>query len=245
MEASGRIAIITARGGSKRIPRKNIRPFRGRPIIAWSIDAALASGLFTEVMVSTDNGEIAETAAALGAQVPFLRSARNADDHATTADALIEVLDAYALRGRHFEVGCCIYPTAPFTTSALLRAGLERMELVDADCVLPVTRFDFPIWRSVSMDPSGRVLPWFPEHMNARSQDLPPAFHDAGQWYWFRAEALRRERSFFGGRTAAIELLSTQVQDIDREEDWRIAELKHAALEQGADANDSREHERA
>lgn len=231
MEAPGRIAIITARGGSKRIPRKNIRPFRGRPIIAWSIDAALSSGLFAEVMVSTDDAEIAETAAALGAQVPFLRSARNADDFATTADALIEVLDAYALRGRLFAVGCCIYPTAPFTTAALLHAGLERMQRTDSDFVLPVTRFDFPIWRSVGMDANGRVSPWFPEHMNARSQDLPPAYHDAGQWYWFRTEALRRERSFFGARTAAIELLSTQVQDIDREEDWRIAELKHAALD--------------
>lgn len=239
MEATGRIAIIPARGGSKRIPRKNIRPFRGRPIIAWSIDAARASGLFDEVMVSTDDEQIARTAKALGAQVPFLRSARNADDFATTADALIEVLDGYARLGRTFEVGCCIYATAPFTTPELLRAGLERMRQSDADFVLPVARFDFPIWRSVGMDADGRLTPWFPQHMQARSQDLPPAFHDAGQWYWFRADALRRERSFFAQRTAAIELSSGLVQDIDQEEDWRIAELKHAALHPDGASNDN------
>src|SRR5438270_12846523 len=178
------VAIITARGGSRRIPRKNIRPFLGRPIIAYSIEAALGSGLFDEVMVSTDDDEIAAVAEEHGAAVPFRRSAAMSDDHATTADVLQEVLGEYGGRGRSFDHACCIYPTAPFVTAERLRVAFARLTASGADCVIPVARFGFPIWRAFCMDDDRLSYVW-PEHAPKRSQDLPPAFHDAGQFYFF------------------------------------------------------------
>ncbi len=221
------IAIIPARGGSKRIPRKNIRPFLGRPIIAWSIDAALASGVFDEVMVSTDDEEIAELARSLGARVPFMRSPSTSDDHSTTAAVLEEVLAAYASSGERFKLACCIYPTAPFVTAETLRNGLQQLEAQQVDFLVPIVRFSFPVWRSLKRSAEGHVEPWFPQHRDTRSQDLPPAYHDAGQWYWFRTEALFREHTLYGVRTGSIELPETQVQDIDNEADWALAEMKH------------------
>ena len=229
-QARKRLAIIPARGGSKRIPRKNIRSFRDRPIIAWSIQAALSSKLFDTVMVSTDDTEIADIAVSLGASVPFVRSAKASDDHATTADVLIEVLASYAAEGQHFDLACCLYPTAPFVTGQALVAGLQVLEDNAFDAVMPVARFDYPIWRSLQMNEGGKITLNFPENLNARSQDLPPAFHDAGQWYWFRTEAFLRTKVLMGANTGSVEMPSALVQDIDTLDDWAMAELKHERM---------------
>ncbi|GID07529.1 pseudaminic acid cytidylyltransferase [Pseudomonas sp. 008] len=221
------VAIITARGGSKRIPRKNIRSFRGRPMIAWSIEAALESGAFDTVMVSTDDTEIAEIARALGAEVPFLRSAATADDHATTSQVLLEVLGQYREAGVHFDLACCLYPTAPFVRPRDLTDG--RVQLLGSrfNVIMPVAAFSYPVWRSLQRGDDGRIVMNFPENLNARSQDLPVAYHDAGQWYWFRTEAFVRDHVLMGPNTGSIVLPTMQVQDIDTEEDWALAELKH------------------
>lgn len=225
-----KLAIIPARGGSKRIPRKNLRLFRGRPIIAWSITAARASGVFDEVMVSTEDEEIAAVATAAGASVPFRRSQATAGDMATTAAVLCEVLDTYAARGVMVERACCLYPTAPFVEPAQLAEGLRALEAGGFDSFFPVARFDYPIWRSLRRDAHGRATLFFPEHRDARSQDLPPAFHDAGQWYWFRPEALYRDGSLMGQNAGTVVLPASHVQDIDTEDDWRMAELKHGQV---------------
>jgi N-acylneuraminate cytidylyltransferase len=221
------VAIITARGGSKRIPRKNIRPFRGKPMLAWPLQAALASALFDEVMVSTDDVEIADVARQYGAVVPFLRSPRTADDFATTADVILEVLDMYRSRGRIFETACCIYPAAPFITAKALTEALASLQAGPFDVVMPVTAFGYTIWRSLRRDESGRVQLNWPENLNRRSQDLPPAYHDAGQFYWFRVEPFLRSRVLMGTNSGAIVLPETHVQDIDNESDWAMAEFKH------------------
>lgn len=221
------IAIITARGGSKRIPRKNIRPFCGIPIIGYSIKAALAAGCFEEVMISTDDSEIAEVAQGLGASVPFFRSARTSDDHATTSDALVEVLTEYAQRGRTFELACCLYPTAPFVTSEMLAAGLRRLrDDPDLDCVMPVVRFGYPIQRALKLE-NDRLRMICPENLNARSQDLLPTYHDVGQCYWFRVEPFLRNRRLLTSNTAALVVPEWSVQDIDTEDDWIMAETKY------------------
>lgn len=224
------LAIIPARGGSKRIPRKNVRLFRGKPIIGWSIAAARDSGLFDAVMVSTDDAEIATVAKGFGAGVPFLRSARTSDDYATTADVLLEVLNDYRARGQNFDLACCLYPTAPFVRAEDLVEGLRLLEDGGFDVAMPIARFDYPIWRSLKRDETGRITLNFPENLNARSQDLPPAFHDAGQWYWFRTAALERDHALMGPNTGAVVLPAARVQDIDTEDDWVLAELKHARL---------------
>lgn len=223
-----RLAIITARGGSKRIPRKNIRPFRGLPILGWPLRAALGSGLFDEVMVSTDDAEIADIAHGMGAAVPFMRSAVNANDTATTSDVLLEVLADYAARGRQFDTACCLYATAPFVTAALLQRSLAALDGGDFDVIMPVAAYGYPIWRSLHRDAHGRVQLNWPEHLNSRSQDLPRAFHDVGQFYWFRTAAFVRDRVLMGPNTGSIEIPETMVQDIDTEDDWALAELKHA-----------------
>ncbi|WP_340120098.1 pseudaminic acid cytidylyltransferase [Pelagibius sp. 7325] len=224
------VAIVPARGGSKRIPRKNIRPFRGRPMLAWSVEAALASGAFDSVMVSTDDAEIAAAARACGAEVPFLRSAKAADDHATTCDVLLEVLNRYAEMGQTFDLACCLYPTAPFVRAEDLRAGKARLLAEILDVIMPVAAFSYPIWRSLTRGDDGRVRLNFPEHLNARSQDLQPAYHDAGQWYWFRTAAFLRDPVLMGANTGSIVLPAGRVQDIDTEDDWALAELKHERL---------------
>lgn len=224
------VAIIPARGGSKRIPRKNIRLFRGLPMLAWSIDAALASGDFDTVMVSTDDPQIAEVARALGADVPFLRSAAAADDHATTSQVLLEVLDQYAEVGVHFDLACCLYPTAPFVRPRDLSDGRAQLLGSRFDVIMPVAAFSYPIWRSLQRGDDGCIALNFPENLNARSQDLPVAYHDAGQWYWFRTEAFVRDHVLMGANTGSIILPAMQVQDIDTEEDWALAELKHERM---------------
>lgn len=222
------LAIVPARGGSQRIPRKNIRPFAGRPMLAWPIAAARESGCFDEIMVSTEDAEIAEVACAAGATVPFFRSAENANDTATLADVLLEVLDAYAAAGRVVETFCCLLATAPFVTPERLREGRALLDGSTAGSVVPVCRFASPIQRALRRTPEGRLVMFAPENYATRSQDLEPAFHDAGQFYWVRTAALRAERRLFTSDTLALELPASEVQDIDTEEDWRVAEFKFA-----------------
>lgn len=224
-----KIAIIPARGGSKRIPRKNIKDFLGKPIIAYSIETALQSKLFDEVMVSTDDEEIADISRKYGANVPFLRSAETANDYATTADVLIEVLEAYKGINKEFSYGCCIYPTAPLIEPQRIKEALNLMLAESFDSVLPVVRFSYPIWRSLKIE-EGRVTMNWPEHLNSRSQDLKPAFHDVGQFYWFSINLFLQHKTLLGPNTGAIQLNELEVQDIDSVLDWRLAELKYKLL---------------
>lgn len=227
-----KIAIITARGGSKRIPRKNIRDFCGKPILAYSVEAALASGAFDTVMVSTEDKEIAEIAEGYGAEVPFFRSGRNADDFAATRDVLREVLEEYESRGERFDVMCCIYPTAPFVTAQRLREAAELLEKNGADSVLPVVRFSFPPQRCVIVKDGAVQFKW-PEYAQARSQDLEPYYHDAGQFYCLNVKSFREQNAMVMKRTIPLILSEMEIQDIDTEEDWRLAELKYRLLHQG------------
>jgi len=224
------LCIIPARGGSKRIPRKNIRAFRGQPMLAWSVAAARESGAFETVMVSTDDEEIANVAREAGAETPFLRTPETSNDYATTAAVLLEVLERYAEAGRRFDLVCCLYPTAPFVKAQDLSDGRRQLETGPFDVVMPVAAFSYSIWRSLKRDTLGRVQLNFPENLNARSQDLAPAFHDAGQWYWFRTEAFLASRVLMGENTGSVVLPAERVQDIDTEEDLALAELKHERL---------------
>ncbi|HEX6334313.1 MAG TPA: pseudaminic acid cytidylyltransferase [Flavisolibacter sp.] len=223
------VAIITARGGSKRIPGKNIRPFLGQPIIGYSIKAALESGVFSEVMVSTDDAKIAAVATDFGAAVPFMRSPKTSDDYATTADVIMEVLNSYAGIGESFEYGCCIYPTAPFITADKLKRAFSMMEETNADTLLPVTKFSFPIWRSFKKEGDKVSYNW-PEFAPRRSQDLPPAYHDCGQFYFFRVAGFLETGKLVTSNTIGLEVPESEVQDIDNEEDWRIAEIKYGFI---------------
>lgn len=224
------IAIITARGGSKRIPRKNIKPFLGKPIVQYSIEAALQSGCFNEVMVSTDDLEIAELAKGLGAKIPFIRSTENADDYSSTSDVLIEVLNEYKKRELKFKYACCIYPTAPFITSDKLKLSYQKLVENNAKSVFPIVRFGYPILRSLQKKDDFIKLNW-PEHILSRSQDLPPSFHDAGQFYFFEVNSFLREKLLLTDQTIGIEIPESEAQDIDNEEDWLLAEIKYTFLQ--------------
>ena len=223
------LAIIPARGGSKRIPRKNIRDFLGKPIIAYSIEAALASDIFEEVMVSTDDGEIADTAKEYKAAAPFFRSAETSSDTADTVSVLIEVLANYAKHGKYFEFICCIFPCAPFVTAERLREGMEKLITLKADSVFPVVKFSYPPQRCLVIRNS-RVEMLHPANYNARSQDLEPLFHDAGQFYFIRSETLQTERKVFCANSLPIILPENEVQDIDTEDDWKAAEIKYQMI---------------
>lgn len=223
------ICIIPARGGSKRIPRKNVKPFLGKPIIAYSIEAALTCGAFDEVMVSTDDAEIIEVSTRYGAKVPFLRSKEMCSDMAMTAPVLIEVLDEYAKRGEVFDYCCCLYATAPFINPERLRDGMRLLKENDIDSVLPVVRFSYPPQRGQVIR-DGFVKMVHPENYNVRSQDLEPMYHDVGQFYCLRSAALRRDERLFCEKTMPVELPESEVQDIDNEEDWKIAEMKFKIL---------------
>jgi len=223
------LAIIPARGGSKRIPGKNIKAFCGKPIIAYSIGAAVESQLFDEVMVSTDDDKIADLARRYGAQVPFMRSAENSNDYATTADVLIEVLSDYKLAGKEFEYGCCLYPTAPFTTPKKLQDSFKVLCYECADSLIPVVKFDFPVQRALRIV-KGRVIYAQPEYANARSQDLEPLFHDCGQFYWFRTASLIKDKSLMNANTAYFEIPDSEVRDIDTPQDWIIAEALYKCI---------------
>ncbi len=221
------LAVILARGGSKRIPRKNIRPFHGVPIIAYPLAAARESGCFDEIMVSTEDEEIAAIAREHGAAVPFLRSPANAGDHAGSGEVIAEVILRYRELGRAYDQVCAIYPTAALTTAAHLKSGQARLLADDTlTCVHPVIRFSFPIQRALVLR-GGRAPMLQPEHYHTRSQDLEPTFHDAGQWYWLRTEPFLSTRELLGANCAAVELSALEAQDIDNEDDWALAEFKH------------------
>lgn len=220
------LAIITARGGSKRIPRKNIRPFLGKPIIAYGINAAIQSGLFDDVMVSTDDVEIADIAQHYGASVPFLRNAQTADDFATTANVLTEVLAQYAQQNVTFDYACCLYPTAPFVTEELLKRAFSTLIDRQFDTVYPVQRFSFPIQRAILL--RNEKVQWFqPEYALTRSQDLEPAYHDAGQFYFFNVAAFQQNQRLITDNSGGIIISEMEAHDIDTEDDWQVAELKY------------------
>lgn len=225
-----KIAIITARGGSKRIPRKNIKEFCGKPILAYSIEAARTSGLFDTVMVSTDDREIAELARKYGAEVPFFRSERTAGDFATTNDVLLEVLEEYEKRGECYDLGCCIYPTAPFVTAAKLKDALGRLEGSGADTLIPVVAFSYPPQRAMVVR-EDRLVFESPQYLDSRSQDLEPHYHDVGQFYLFYTEAFRRNRKLMVGNILPYVVSEMEVQDIDNQTDWEIAEIKYRCME--------------
>ena len=222
-----KLAIIPARGGSKRIPKKNIRLFLGKPIIAYSIEKALASKLFDEVMVSTDDKDIAEIAIRYGAKVPFFRSINNSDDHATTIDVIEEVLNEYKVLDKFFDYTCCIYPCAPFLRVENLQNSFLKLELNDYDCVFPIVRFSFPIQRAVKINDNQKLALLYPEHELTRSQDLKPYFHDAGQFYVFNVEHIIKEDKLYTTNSGIFEIPEIEAQDIDNEIDWQMAELKY------------------
>lgn len=224
-----RIAIITARGGSKRIPKKNIKDFLGKPIIAYSIEAALSSGVFDEVMVSTDDETIAEIAKKYGAVVPFFRSSEASGDYATTADVLREVLGEYEKKGRTFDSFACIYPTAPFVTAERLKKAVELLDETKADSVQPVVKFSFPPQRALVIR-EGKVSFNTPEYALSRSQDLEPMYHDCGQFYVCSCKAFEEQCKLVMRDTVPLEVPEEEVQDIDNLSDWRIAELKYESL---------------
>lgn len=224
------VAIITARGGSKRIPRKNIRPFLGKPILEYSIEAALQTELFEEVMVSTDDTEIAQIAQQAGAKVPFFRSEETANDFATTADVIVEVLAAYAQAGKEFQAACCIYPTAPFVTANMLSTAMQLLEQEQADCVIPVVKFSFPPQRGVVIN-QGRIVPKWPENMTKRSQDLEPLYHDCGQFYCLNVERFLQQKVIWMEHAVPLIQEERYVQDIDTLEDWALAEMKYKLLQ--------------
>lgn len=228
-----KIAIITARGGSKRIPRKNIKEFCGKPILAYSIEAALNAGIFDTVMVSTDDEEIAQIAREYGAEVPFYRSEKTANDFATTNDVLEEVLAEYEKRGEHFEMACCIYPTAPFVTSQKLQDAVDKLEQSDADTLIPVVPFSYPPQRAMIVK-NERLVFEYPQYMDSRSQDLEPHYHDVGQFYVFRTEAFARNKKLMIGNILPLVVSELEVQDIDNQTDWEIAEMKYRLMSQNA-----------
>lgn len=223
------LAIITARGGSKRIPRKNIKHFLGKPILAYSIEAAVMSGIFDEVMVSTEDEEIAEIAKSYGAKVPFYRSEKTAGDFATTNDVLLEVIDEYEKRGQKFDMACCIYPTAPFVTSEKIKNAMEKLETSDADTLIPVVQFSYPPQRAMVIRDELLQFKYL-EYIDSRSQDLEKEYHDVGQFYCFKIEPYKQNKKLMLGKILPYVVPEMEVQDIDTESDWQIAEIKYQAM---------------
>lgn len=224
------IAIIPARGGSKRIPYKNIKEFHGKPIIAYSIECALESNLFDEVMVSTDDMMIADIAMKYGASVPFMRSAKTSGDYSSTLDVLKEVEVMYKKEyKKSFDLICCIYATAPFIKSEHLKKGYKMIFDQGYSSVFPVVRFSYPIWRGLHINASGKTeMIWY-EYVNSRSQDLESVYHDAGQWYWYNPKLVND--SLFTENSSSLILSDEEVQDIDTISDWRLAEMKYEVLQ--------------
>lgn len=228
-----KLAVIPARGGSKRIPRKNIREFCGRPMIAWAIEAARESGCFERIIVSTDDAEIAQISCQWGAEVPFVRPAALSDDYTGTIPVVAHALNWHMQHAAEKPEGvCCVYATAPFVRPEDLRQGLDALLRHGVDYAFSVTSFPFPIQRAVRIKANGRVEMFHPEHCNTRSQDLEEAYHDAGQFYWGRAEAWIDGRPIFNSEAIPVHLPRHRVQDIDTVEDWKRAELMFTALRQ-------------
>ncbi|MDY6510371.1 pseudaminic acid cytidylyltransferase [Acinetobacter faecalis] len=229
-----RLAVIPARGGSKRIPRKNIKDFHGQPMIAWSIQAALNSGCFDEVWVSTDDDEIATVARTYGAKVPFLRPKQLSDDFATTADVMSHAVEEFNKLNQTLpSYVCCLYATAPFVTKTDLILGLEKIKKNSVlNYVFSATTYPFPIQRAIKLTVKNTVEMFSPQNFNIRSQDLEEAWHDAGQFYWGTAEAWLNKAIIFSPQSSIVELPRFRVQDIDTPEDWDRAEWLFKAIQQ-------------
>lgn len=225
------LCVIPARGGSKRIPKKNVKPFHGRPMLAWSIGAARESDCFEHVIVSTDDEEIAATAKEWGAEVPFERPDELADDHTPTVPVVAHAVEVAEQLWGEVDRVCCLYATAPFVRAADIRAAKELLETSGAQFSMPVTSFPFPVQRGVHLQSSGRIEMISPEHANTRSQDLPEAFHDVGQFYWGRREAWLSGLTIMAPHTAAITIPRHRSQDIDTIEDWTMAEILFETLQ--------------
>jgi pseudaminic acid cytidylyltransferase len=226
-----KVAIIPARGGSKRIPRKNIKPFCGKPMIAWSIEAARLSGCFDRIIVSTDDDEIAQVAREQGAEVPFKRPVALSDDHTGTIPVIAHAIEWMKAHAAPVELACCIYATAPFVRAEDLRLGLDTLKGNGADYAFSVTSYPFPIQRAIRINQEQRVEMFHPEQFNTRSQDLEEAWHDAGQFYWGRAEAWLAGKPIFSHDATAVPLPRHRVQDIDTAEDWERAEWLFRAMQ--------------
>jgi N-acylneuraminate cytidylyltransferase len=225
-----RVAIIPARGGSKRIPRKNIKMFCGKPMIAWSIEVALQSGCFDQVVVSTDDDEVASVARELGARVPFMRPPELADDYTGTIPVIRHAIEQLDAQGFRVKQACCIYATAPFLRGEDLRCGLRLLEENNCSYAFSVTSYGFPIQRAVRITSGGRVEMFSPEHFNTRSQDLEEAYHDAGQFYWGQASAWLSGQVIFTPESSPVLLPRHRVQDIDNPDDWARAEWMFKAM---------------
>lgn len=219
-----RVALIPARGGSKRIPRKNIKAFHGKPIIAYSIETALNCGLFDEVIVSTDDAEIAAVAQSYGAKVPFLRPASLSDDYATTVDVIKHTLDWYKGQLVDVSIICCLYATAPFIKQSALIEGYQAITQQGYKYAFAATEFSFPIQRAIKLSDKGAVSMFHPEHLNTRSQDLEKAFHDVGQFYWGKAKAFSEDLPLYSPEAYAVVIPDSDARDIDTLADWSFAE---------------------
>ena len=226
-----KLAIIPARGGSKRIPRKNIKLFCEKPMIAWSIEAALQSGCFDQVIVSTDDEEIADVARRYGATVPFVRPAELSDDHTGTIPVIRHAIEWVNAQEQSVEQACCLYATAPFVSPEDIRRGFDTLLDTGSDYAFSVTSYAFPIQRAIRLNAEGRVEMFNPEHFNTRSQDLEEAFHDAGQFYWGKADAWLQGRMIFSPASVPVALPRHRVQDIDTPEDWVRAEWLFKAMQ--------------
>ena len=226
MKSKKPYAIITARGGSKRIPKKNIREFCGKPIIAYSIEAAIESTLFDEVMVSTDSEEIGNVAKKYGATVPFIRSEETSNDYADTTDVLHEVIKKYKEQGIFFDEFCCIYPTAPFITSEKLRESYQLLQDEDVYNVIPMVSFSYTPQKGM-ICVGKYIQAAYPDLMVMRSQDLPVIYHDCGQFYWIKTAEYEKNDDLLSNHTRPFWVSELEVQDIDNESDWKLAEIKY------------------
>ena len=223
------LCIIPARGGSKRIPRKNTKPFLGKPIMAYSIEAALMSGIFDEVMVSTDDMDFAEVAKKYGASVPFLRSEATSNDYATTVEVLLEVVDMYKQHRKEFDIVCCLYSTAPFVTPERLKEAYSKLS-DNVDACFTVVEYSYPIQRSLRMNEEGMIEMRYPEHLKSRTQDMEKTYHDAGQFYFIKTAAMEQEKTVWCKRTEPLVLSELEVQDLDTLTDWQLAEMKYELI---------------
>jgi pseudaminic acid cytidylyltransferase len=224
------VAIIPARAGSKRIPNKNIKLFRGEPVISYSIKAALKTNLFNRVIVSTDSSEIAAVAKAAGAEVPFMRPLELADDSTGTASVMFHSLNWLNEHKFPADYFCCIYATAPLVQPEHIIKGFSLLKKANAAVAFSVTTYPYPIFRSVKINDAGFIEMIWPEHENSRSNDLPEVYHDAGQFYWGNTEKFMKEKTFFTSNTIPVVIPRYLVQDIDTDEDWQTAEKMHAVI---------------
>lgn len=225
----GNLCIIPARGGSKRIPKKNSKMFLGQPVLLYAIEAAKQTKLFNTIMVSTDDEDIAAIARTHGVDVPFMRSAANSSDFATTYDVLAEVLDCYAKHNDLFTNACCIYPCTPLLKPANIIEGITTLTTKDYDTVITLVKYATPVQRAYTVN-DHTITMMYEEYANTRSQDLTPAYYDAGQFYWFNINKLLHNKTLIGNNMGAVILKETEVQDIDNETDWALAELKYKLL---------------